>query len=146
MHSTILFNWDGMCIVNYWVKCDFSAWPVYSAAIPMTALIPDILIGGFQKGKTWPSTSRGIRVTRCQSWKLLKTPFLCRDWFKKTAHTKNWLLVKVSRCQIWKKKLQNLTSCNFGAPWGTRLCFMYLFGNLLSISLWSQTVMGVAAL
>ena len=34
--------------------------------------------------------------------------------------------IKVTRCQIWKKKLQNLTSCNFGAPWGTRLCFTFL--------------------
>ena len=33
---------------------------------------------------------------------------------------------KVTRCQILKFFLPNLTSCNFYVPWGTRLCFTFL--------------------
>ena len=34
-----------------------------------------ILARGLQKGKAWPSISKGIAVTGCHSWKLLKLCF-----------------------------------------------------------------------
>ena len=47
---------------------------------PRQSMSYEILIRGFHNGKAWPCTSRGIRVMRCQSWKLPKTQFLCSKW------------------------------------------------------------------
>ena len=77
-------------ILSYSIK--FKAW-ISMKSVEFDTVSYEILIVGFQKGKTQSCTSRGTKVTGCQIFKFL---------------------------------LQTLTSCNFDAAWGTRLCFTLL--------------------
>ena len=112
-------------IINYLVKHYFSARLCrrFKQCNSLGSLAQKlILIGIILKGTTLPCTSRGIKDTRCQSWKPLKTPFL---YYKSNTSS-------FERLKLW-------------CPLSYKDMF-YLFGNLQSIYLGTQTVMGDVAI